>query len=855
MKISARYFTSNLQFCGSGVVTATWAMTPLQRGRTDDDQRVVRDAHRHLFRALAGREVMIRGLMVDSDISAVVARMLDGVDEEENPAWLEECEASIDQLSQWALGSRRWFLTVPLRGSVGVQARAVVRAGTAAVADAVKLPAVQPTTGEIEARLREAERLQHAMGNVFQPLPVTVAEQVWTLRHAQVRGWAGDLDPFEAPDMAEEVAQLRSRGAIGEPFLDEGALSDLDGFAAKNPAVRVRRPVLKVVTDDGVATYQSSLVLASVPPGGMLFPGSDFLGRIDDSGFDGDLTLRMTVRSNFRARQLNKKAAIHQGEQASQIDADQPGLQGLSSGLEEARELLTEYDGALAADRQEAEVEAVVMATITGDSAEQALAIAADFREAQRSAEYVWRQPIGAQEAIFWASQPWAQMSGQLRDYRHITTAHNFAAAAPLQSHHLGSRTGILFAKNITSAMASPVFIDLFGAAKADLNPAIAFIGALGCGKSYAQKMLTGAAMMRGARQISIDTSPTGEWGIYFTALAETVPSLSKRVQIVDVINPKFSFDPLRVFGLNGARAAQNFLSALMAVGTASSEGQTIAAAMKRRYLADHHITSMGGFVEHLDSSKCKLPGAKAVASRLSVFNDPDDWASNEGGGSSLGQVIFDPDLPPLDLNCRSIVLQTAALELPDRSELMESHLFAQLTVEKQFGRAYYAMAMRVAKDICFADKHEDAIFNTDEFQRITTSPEAERAATEFLRDGRKNRAALTAGTHNGMTDLGGPTLSALFGTKVVMRQQDWSLAQASAQWMGRPGDDELAQDITLLSPPGADGEVPEERRGEGFMVDVSGRFGQIKVCAQTREGLSEAIKSTPSDLDQVSAA
>lgn len=855
MKISARYFTGNLQFCGNGVVTATWAITPLQRGRTDNDQRVVRDAHRHLFRALAGREVMIRGLMVDSDISAVVARMLDGVDEEKYPAWLEECERAIDQLSQWALGSRRWFLTVPLRGSLPVQARAAFRAGTAAVADAVNLPAVQPTTGEIEARLREAERLQHAMGTVFQPMPVSVAEQVWTLRHAQVRGWAGDLDPFEAPDMAEDMAQLRGRAAIGEPFLDEGALSDLDGLAAKNPAMRVRRPVLKVVTDDGVATYQSGLVLASPPPGGMVFPGSDYLGRIDDSGFDGDITIRMTVRNNFRARQLNKRAAVHHGEQAGQIDGDQAGLQGLSSGLEEARGLLAEYDNALLADRQEAEVEAVMMATVTGDSAEQALALAADFREAQLAAEYVWRQPIGAQEAMFWAGQPWAQLSGQLRDYRHITTAHNFAAAAPLQSHLLGSKTGILFAQNITSAMASPVLLDLIGAALADFNPAIAFIGELGSGKSYAQKMLTLALMMRGARQISIDTSPTREWGDFFTAVAAAFPSLSGQVQIVDVLNPKYSFDPLRVFGLNGARAAQNFLSAMMAVGTSSPEGQTIAAAMKRRYLSDHHITSMGGFLEHLDSTQCRLSGAKAVASRLAVFNDPDDWTSNEGGGSSLGQVIFDPELPPLDLNCRSIVLQTAALELPDREELTHAHLFEQLTVEKQFGRAFYAMAMRASKDICFADKHEDAIFNTDEFQRITTSPEAERAATEFLRDGRKNRAALTAGTHNGETDLGGPTLSALFGTKVVMRHRDWSLAQASAKWMGRPGDEELASDIQALSPPGPNGEVPEERRGEGFMVDVAGRFGQIKVCAQTHEALREVIKSTPSDIEEVLSA
>lgn len=842
MKITARHFAGNLQFNATGVVTATWALTPLQRGRTEQDRLMVCRAHQAFYRSLVGREALLRGLMVWTDPVEVVTGMLEGIDLERHPAWAAECEATLDRLADWPMGARRWYLTVPL----GVQSwRTVVRAGTAAVADGLHMPAIAPSDAEVAMYEERARHIEANLYSGFRPRRASTAELVWAMRHHQTRGYAGDIDPVAGAAVADELILSQSRAAVGEPILNEGALDDLDEKTARRPKNRIGRRVLKVTTDDNVVTYQAGAVLAAVPPQGMMMPGSEYLGRIDDCGFTGDIAVRMTIRTNQEARRRNKKAGRQLNDQATQIDQDDLRVEDLSQGLESAAALLRSYNAELK-DHREVEVEQVVMVSAAATEYQDADELIDDFIEAQKGSDYGWRRPVGAQTAIWWASQPWYPISQQLRDYRHIAPARAFAAAAPLQTHQLGSNTGVLLAVNRTSMLPSPVFVDLFGDAKSDSSPAIAFTGELGSGKSYGQKRLAGDVVCRGARQVSLDSSPTGEWAHFFEKLSENLGD--HRSQILDVIRPEMSMDPLRVFGVQGARAAQSFLATLLGSKPTSVEGVTIAAATKRRYVAEHQITSMGALYEHLASSKCELPVAKDVAARIAVFNDPDSW----GDEGSLGQVIFDPNLPPLDLAARSIVIRTYGVELPNRDELSNEHLFEQMSIEKVFGRSFYALATRVVKEICFSNPSEPAMFNNDEFQRVTSSPEAERAATEFIRDGRKNLAAMTAGTHNGMTDLGNETLRGLFGTRIAMRHTNDRLAQASAEWLGRKDDREVIDTIMAFSPKDADNKVPADRRGEGYMVDSQGRMGIIRILEPAQEELRDAIRSTPPDAEDL---
>ena len=103
----ASHFSGNLMWDRDGGVTASWALEPLPRARTEDLAGAVRRAHTALFRSLVGHDILLRGLLTWTDPAHVAARMIDGVDLAEHPEWAEECNASIDLLADLPLGQRR----------------------------------------------------------------------------------------------------------------------------------------------------------------------------------------------------------------------------------------------------------------------------------------------------------------------------------------------------------------------------------------------------------------------------------------------------------------------------------------------------------------------------------------------------------------------------------------------------------------------------------------------------------------------------------------------------------------------------------------------------------------------------
>ena len=48
------------------------------------------------------------------------------------------------------------------------------------------------------------------------------------------------------------------------------------------------------------------MVLSDVPDEGMLFPGSEFLGRIDECGLEVDWAMRLTVRTSDQVAKQNR---------------------------------------------------------------------------------------------------------------------------------------------------------------------------------------------------------------------------------------------------------------------------------------------------------------------------------------------------------------------------------------------------------------------------------------------------------------------------------------------------------------------------------------------------------------------
>ena len=796
-KHPARHFTGNLCWTRNGQVLAGWTLRPLPRARTEDLAQAVHQAHRSLYRSLVGRTALLRGLLTWTDPVDVVARMTAGVDLATHPSWARECEAAIDLLDNIPLGQRRFFLTVPLTTSFRHTLNTAVRSAVNEICDAAGLNPEPPGPAEIAAYTREAYRIQQQLPPVFAPTPMTVAEQVWTLRHAQTRSLEGEVDPIQAPALAAELLDdVTSRAVIGEPWLDPMAISDLDpADHAARLAAPFNRRILKVATDAGATNYQAPILLADVPPAGMIFPATEFLGRVDDAGIPVDLAIHLTVRSRHEALRRNKKAMRQLNDQLVQIDGAGPDQGSHEVRLYDAAGLLSTYNTEMQRDPKEVEVEPIVILSTVGATREEADQNAADFIGADRNRDFSFARPVGAEEATFWAMQPGGVVDRQIRDYRLITKSAAFATSAAITTCEAGSETGWLFGINKTSALWSPVFMDLFGDARRDISPSVVIAGELGSGKSFAEKAISGHAVCRGAKLIAVDPSSTREW----VTFAQSLPSDTDQTLVVtgcDIADPTTSLDPLRLLPAHrAAPVVQSFLITLLDIGATSVEGRTLAKTLKPRYLADHHLGSLAALHRHL-SSDCELPEAAAIADRIDVFADPDL-------GGSLAAALFNDDLPALNLGADAIVLGTANVVLPTDAELTNAHLYKSLPVEKIFGRAIYAMIANLAEQLCFADPAQPWLFNADEFHSYSQSSEAIAAFIRFIRYGRKSQAAVVVGSHDAEADFADETLRGLIKNKLVLRLTDEKLAAKAATFLGADPikDRQLHAELTAQDP------------------------------------------------------
>ena len=641
MRLPATHFAGNLMWTRQGTVYATWALTALPSGKSDDDLQLVADAHSAFYRALAGREVLLRGTLVWTDPVAVVARMIDGLDLTGLDGWAEECEQTIDAVVGLPLGSRLWTLTVPLGVSDWKQkARTLVRSATTELCDQLRLPGMRPAGEEINYYRQVATTLASSWPSPFAHRPVTVAEQLWLLRYAQSRGAEALANPFDVPTATVADQTLTGRAGVGEPLLDPAGMTDVDDPKKIRAVAPLRRRWLKTVTDTGTTSYQAGLVLADVPAGGMETPGGEFLGRLDELGVPADIGIRMTIRTRAEGLRRNKRGFTMLNDQADQIDGS-PDVASLSAGLQEAARQLIDYHQRLSINTKEVEIEPVVMVSVAAATPDAADQLALDFVQAPGNKEFTWARPVGAEEDIFWAMQPGGRLSMQLNDYRHITTGADFAAAAPMMTSRLGARKGILLGLNTTTPLLSTVHIDLAGEAERNFSPSIALVGELGSGKSFSGKKICGDEIDRGAVGIAIDGSVTREWATFARSLD------GKQVAIADVQNPEVSLDPLRVLPIHRAGAVlQSFLVKLCDFSATSAEGITLAKVLKPTYLKAHNITSSAQLLTHLGTD-CEYGNASAIADKIAVFADPDT-------AGALADIVFTEDLPPLDLTART---------------------------------------------------------------------------------------------------------------------------------------------------------------------------------------------------------
>lgn len=824
MPIPTHTLVKNLRFTTSGTVWADFLLSGVSYGlRPDKEKATVRQMHQALFRSLGG-EALLLGLTSGKDPEQLVAKMMEGVDPAECPDWVAECEATLASLDDIHPGQRIYWLSLPLASSTPwAGAGAVVRTSLGQMRSQLGMPRNSPSAKLVDELVLKAAKAVESVPAGFRVRPATAAQMVWLHQHMLDRGLFQDWDlPSSVSDeVTPAVVRSKAGTAMVEPLLDEGGQTDLEKVerAKINP---FRRRYLKVQDQagDGLASYQSLLVIGNVPDRGMPFPDGELIGRIDESGISTDWAIRLHVRSSAEVMVDNKRALNAMNEQLRQRDGE---LSHSVSALDGYASLQAEYAAIFEADKLEVEVQATMILCVSGPDAESATVQSKALADWISQWGYRAVAPLGQQGTMWWAMVPGMPASSFVREYAQITTSTDLAALCPLATVEVGDAKGSILALNIghgpmlaagmPCGPAQVVFHDPDGATDRNESGSIAVSGDLGAGKSVTLKKVAGDVLDRGGRVIVPDRTEMGEWAKWARSIT--------RSKIVDVVDPSWSLDPLRLFGAGvGSRMTQSLLGPLLNVSPTSDEGMLLADALDPTYLERHSVDSMGALVAHLGSDRCDLPSAKAVARKLNVF-----------ARQSLCRVIFDADLPPIQLSDRAVVILTHSLELPTNEELNTEHLFAQLSVEKIFGRALYAFIAVLAERVCFEDADTLAAFVVDEAHFVTSSSEGVRVVTRFVRDGRKHRAVVALGSQDAIEDFPSEVLRGLIPTRLLMRHTDKRLAQRGLEWLGLDAeDDRLIDLITKDTSPKLGDEVPLWRRGEALMRDAAGNIGRVKV-------------------------
>ena len=474
----------HLMWSRSGTVWATWRLVGSPYGFAADDAKTeVRRLHQMLLRAHHG-EALLLGLRSAVDPASVIERMIDGVNLQACPDWAAECEAALDLLDSVEMSSRTFWLAVPLANDGRTRISEPIRSALGSLKDALAMPRGGVPADVLTARLAQAQRIEQTLPSTFEPRRATVAEQIWIQLHAQQRGLPDEVAPPErGDDLAEQLLTPRRGAGIPDVITDEGARGDLDKGEHRSVDPR-KRCFLKLDSGLPEASYQAMVVLTDVPSEGMAFPGSEFLGRVDEAGPYVDWAVRLNIRSRDEVLARNRKAVRNLNDQYQQREAE------ASTGANEldiASSTLADYQTALASDELEVEVEATVIFAVAATTADQVEESAASFTQHYAGVGYSVPRPIGHQTALWWAMLPGVPTSRVVKDYSQIATSRGFSASCPLISSDLGDRTGELFGFEISGAAPSPVLLDVKGASTVkNMSGSIAFCGEMGAGKALA---------------------------------------------------------------------------------------------------------------------------------------------------------------------------------------------------------------------------------------------------------------------------------------------------------------------------------------------------------------------------------
>ncbi|MFJ2060360.1 ATP-binding protein [Streptomyces sp. NPDC087908] len=842
-----RHVAGNVVWTTQGTV---WAVFRVQGADTAHASRRAKQQRLGSLEALVKQlrgESMLLSLCPAVDPAAVVAKMCADIDMGVSPRYRASVDVLRGQLEQLELTGRTDWLALPLPMQRAESVREVFAAARAGIALTLGLLPRPVSACEEELRLVQAERLASTWPSGIGVRPASTAEVLWIYGHSARRGLIEPALPGEVS--GTRPGRGRGAAALGQVVLAEGgdllAEPEQKGATADGRAAR-RNPFarrwLEVTTEWG-PSYQAMLALAEMPEA-FAFPGSEYLGQLDDFSFPVDWVVRLRVEGGAAAEVKSRRRAreiAHQYEEYGGETAGVPArVDKAASGLDEFRERLT-------SSTTEVEVRAMVALCVWGGTPQEAERRAVELAGHFAGGEYTFARPLGEQESLWYGMLPGARTPSVMAQYSQYLLARDFAMAGPFTGSALGDETGPLYGLQLANGGVRPVLCDWSRGPRENVSAAAAWVGELGSGKSVGMKgamysVLAAGRRLRGVRRgraVVVDRTEQQEW----VRFAEACPGQSEIITIDD--RARISLDPLRIFTKvsEAQRFTESFLTLLLGLAPMSEEGIALSEAIETVLLDPN--PSMRVLVEELSNRGAGGDALAAMAARrLAAVRRKD-----------LARAVFDETLPVVrNSTADSVVFAVASLALPTRSEL-EAGRLEKLQFEKTFGRAVMYLIAALCRKIVYAQPDEFAVVVWDECWWLTTSPEGLDLAIELVKDGRKHNAGAWFGGHD-EDDIGpassekGQILRGLIPRKFLFRHTNRNLARRGLAFLGCNSEDEdlLTLVTSGLSPNRPDMNDAERaaRAGECLHRDLTGRIGTMQVVIPADQAAADNIHSEP---------
>ncbi len=649
--------------------------------------------------------------------------------------------------------------------------------------------------------LAAAELTMASLGGLVRPAS---QQQIrWLLQRAVHRGLAVQPQrPNPARTRGHSATRIRPTCYPTKPLLDATLI---EGGARRAGGLPTHRQLLRVESNGG-QSFQTTLVLASMPPEWQYPESGYWMAAADEFDFPVDVTVRIysppqhETKKQFRRRH---KELAAQPEQYS----------GTTTGVPDSVfELIDRSNAAqskLEGSRLNRIHRTLTCYTVSADSPDELKRRVATVRAEMAAGGFELHGPTGDQQDLFFLGLPGTSVrpGGVVNDYDQDLTAEAIASGLPGYTPELGDERGAYLGHRLDIGTAMPVLL----APSATTSASTMGFGASGGGKSFTAKTIALQELTGGAQVVAIDRTNRGEYVHFASGLPDFLTS-----EVVDLSGEaRISLCPMSTFP-RGDRVeiTTSFLCLLAGVGARTMESARIAQAVE--------------YVDQHDGA------TQDVMDVLRMWGDRGDDLSRDLfyrisplARTRFAQLAFQPGAGISVRGADMIVLHARGLVLPSKEEVRAGD---DLDASKAASIAMVYLLMALADAIGNTPNRLSSII-LDEAWAFLDSSFGLDLANRVLRDGRKDFKKLQLWSQHPADAP--PDLLNMASNVFLTRQVEGAGATALTM-VGAEPTPEL---VTMIEQLGV---------GEMVMRDEYGRLGVIHVAPPADPRVARSFDTRP---------